>query len=135
MIISISTLFLIIFLLYYFIGIFHYKKLTQNNDVSFYALENNELIIEYKLPIMSFGSGHKYIYLFSKNHFLIDKCRFGEFPINVNYVDEKNRIICFKIADFENQVYIQSWLSKNKKIGSYKILYEYTPKDNSKVLN
>ena len=77
---------------------------------------------------MSFGSGHKKVYLFSRYHLLLGICTFGEFPMEVKSVNTKDKIIVLKIKEFfhhPDNDYIESWTKKNKRIGTCTIKYEY----------
>lgn len=123
------TLFLL--LLYYLWGYCQYKKLTNSakqEDFIVYETKQVSLFITYEPPKMSFGSGHKKMYLFSSYHLLLGICTFGEFPMEVKSVNTKDKIIVLKIKEFfhhPDNDYIESWTKKNKRIGTYTIKYEY----------
>lgn len=123
------TLFLL--LLYYLWGYCQYKKLTNSakqEDLIVYETKQVSLFITYESPKMSFGSGHKKMYLFSSYHLLLGICTFGEFPMEVKSVNTKDKIIVLKIKEFfhhPDNDYIESWTKKNKRIGTYTIKYEY----------
>lgn len=130
-IIEILVVILFLLLLYYLWGYIQYNKLTNNTkqeDLIAYETEQISLFIIYELPKMSFGSGHKKMYLFSEHHILLGICTFGEFPMELKSVDTKDKIIVLKIKKLfhtPNNGYIESWTKKNKRIGAYTIIYEY----------
>lgn len=115
--------------LYYVNGYIQYNKLRKNEpeeEVIAYESSQISLFIAYKPPKMSFGSGHKKMYLFSAKHILLDVCTFGEIPIGIKNVDINNHNVILTVKKTSNldSEYIESWIRKNKKIGTYKILYE-----------
>lgn len=123
---------LFLFSLYYLWGYIQYNKLmnsTKEEDAFVYETDKSSLFITYESPIMSFGSGHKKMYLFSSHHLLLGICTFGEFPIRVKEVNENSRIIDLEIMETkipsysQNIDYVESWIQKNKNIGPYKISY------------
>lgn len=130
-IIEILLVALFLLLLYYLWGYCQYKKLTNSTkqeDLIVYETKQVSLFITYEPPKMSFGSGHKKMYLFSSYHLLLGFCTFGEFPMEVKSVNTKDKIIVLKIKEFfhhPDNDYIESWTKKNKRIGTYTIKYEY----------
>ena len=130
-IIAIFAIILLPLLFYYLWGYIQYNRLTKNTkqeDIIVYETEQISLFITYEPPKMSFGSGHKKMYLFSSYHLLLGICTFGEFPMEVKSVNTKDKIIVLKIKEFfhhPDNDYIESWTKKNKRIGSYPIMYEY----------
>lgn len=118
---------LIIFLIYVCVS---YKLFTNINNLSresdektFEKIEENGVIffLVYKDSMFSFGSGHKYLYVFSKNKLFLGKCKFGEFPLTIKDVSKKE--IFLEINNFSNMDYAESWKKKNKRIWKYKIIY------------
>ena len=129
--ILIFLLIMIVPVLYCLYSNIQYERLIRNKaqeENCVYESNGISLFVISKDPIMSFGSGNKKMYLFSKNHFLIGECTFGEFPLRIEAIDVSKRIIFVTIKssyDGSNKDYIESWVQKNKTIGKYIILYEY----------
>ena len=130
--VAIFAVILFLFVLYYLWGYIQYNKLmnsAKEEDVFVYETDKSSLFITYESPIMSFGSGHKKMYLFSSHHLLLGIRTFGEFPIRVKEVNDNSRIIDLEIIETKNPFYsqnndyVESWIQKNKKIGPYKISY------------
>ena len=99
------------------------NMLKDSDENSFEKIEKDGLIffLFYKKPNYSFGSGYKYLYIFSNNKLLLGMCKFGEFPLTIKKIT-KNEIL-LEINNFSNIDYVESWIKKNKKIWKYKIIY------------
>lgn len=129
--IKISVLSIVLFFVSYSVlSLVLYNRLLKNKEaesISFYETDPVLLVVKYTAPKMCFGSGHKKMYLFARNHLLLGSCTFGEFPMEIKCINTKEKSISIVIKDFHydsNKVYIESWIQKNKKIGGYKIIYE-----------
>ena len=120
-------IFITIILLYFFISNNLFKRINnlsmESNENTFEKIEKDgvRIFLVYKEPRYSFGSGHKYLYVFSKNKLLLGMCKFGEFPLTIKELS-KNKIF-LKVNNFSNIDYVVSWEKKNKKIWKYEIVY------------
>ena len=101
-----------------------YKMSLRISENTFEIIRNKNIIlfIVYKESGYIFGSGHKYLILFSKNKMLLDIRKFGEFPISVQNISENEIVLKIKGYD-SNKEYIDTWIRKNRKIWRYKIIY------------
>lgn len=129
--IKISVLGIVLFFVSYSVlSLVLYNRLLKNKEtesISFYETDCVLLVVNYTAPKMSFGSGHKKMYLFARNHLLLGTCTFGEFPMEIKSINTKEKSISIVIKNLHydsNKVYIDSWIQKNKKIWGYKIIYE-----------
>jgi hypothetical protein len=84
------------------------------------------LSISSKNPIMSFGSGHKELRLYTSFYLYLDKCILGEFPVELYSWDIVNKTINLNIQQHEisNLSYIYQYTNKNKKLGIFNINYQ-----------
>lgn len=124
-------------ILFFFVIIILYISISKNlftriNNVSqeaeeksFEKIERNDEVffLIYKTPKYSFGSGHKYLYIFSRKKLLLGMCKYGEFPIAITKIT-KNEIY-LDIESNQNSDYVEIWKNKNKKIWKYKIIYSF----------
>lgn len=94
----------------------------------------NILVLSYQEPRLYYGSGNKILYLYNNFYMSIGKCRYGEFPLKIENINN-NEIellieIPFSSAVWElDREYIINWIKQNKKIGKYDIKYKIITKD------
>lgn len=96
---------------------------NESTEKSFEKIEKDGLVffLFYKESKFSFGSGNKYLYVFSQNKLLLGKCKFGEFPLKIKQITKEKIIL--EISNFSDTDYVDSWIKKNKRIWKYKIVY------------
>lgn len=122
-------IFIIIIFSVYIIGsklifkrLYKFSLSISENTCEIIRNENIILFIVYKESGYIFGSGHKYLIMFSKNKLLLGICKYGEFPISVQNISENEIVLKIKGYD-SNKEYIYTWIRKNRKIWRYKIGY------------
>lgn len=96
---------------------------NNSNEYTYERIEKDGLIflLIYKDSSFSFGSGHKYLYIFSKNKILLGRCKFGELPLTIKEITEDKLFI--DINSSSNIDYQNIWKKRNKRIWKYKIVY------------
>lgn len=90
------------------------------------------LCINYEEPIMSYGSGHKVLRLYTSYYLLIAKCKFGEHPLEIIKWEGKDIDLEVKSPYKENQNYIEyvtNWVKRNRKIWNYNLHYKIITAD------
>ena len=129
LILGCSLIFFVIIILYIFISKNLYTRINnlsqESEESSFEKIEQNGEVffLIYKTPKYSFGSGHKYLYIFSRKKLLLGMCKYGEFPLAITKITKKE--IYLEIKNNQNSDYVEIWKNKNKKIWKYKIVYSF----------
>lgn len=118
-------------------GIWKYINFTQDifkeaQQMVYSKDQRKILCINYEEPIMSYGSGHKVLRLYTSYYLLIAKNKFGEHPLEIKKWEGKDIDLEVKSSYKENKNYIEyvtDWVKRNKKIWNYNLHYKIITAD------
>lgn len=86
-------LFIISVLLFFiFIAYCIYTKniFDSARQVVLFNHNKNILVLSYQEPLLYYGSGNNILYIYNNFYILIDKCRYGEFPLKIGDINNND---------------------------------------------